>query len=126
VSFVTQEQLQAGLAGAFITGSNANGSWAKFDNGVLVQWKAGSRTDWSINNVYGSLYQGFVTVTFPLTFFEIPTVMPGRAQWGASASWGTLGATPTTTSFNFRAIDVMTRAAGTAVYYSWLAIGRWK
>lgn len=120
------EDIMGALKNIVEYGSNSNGEYIKFGNGVLVQWQQGSRTDWAINNVYGSLYQGAVTVTFPIAFVGIPTVIPGRAQWGTSASWGTLGATPGTTSFNFRAIDISTRASGTAVYFSWLAIGRWK
>lgn len=123
--FVTSEQFRMDLSAALEFGFNSNGSYVKMANGVLICWNVGSRTDWAINSAYGSLYQGYVTFTYPMAFIAIPAVIPGHAQWGASASWGTLQAVPGLTTFTFRAIDTSSRASGTAVYYSWLAIGRW-
>lgn len=107
-------------------GSNSNGYWMKFGNGLMLCWNYGTVNDWAINNAYGSLYQGTRTFSFPQTFSEAPMAIPGGAKWGSGASWATMSANPTTTQMTIRAIDTSSRATGTDVTYSWLAIGRWK
>lgn len=106
-------------------GSNENGYYLKFANGVLECWIYMTVNNQSINNAYGSLYQGTRTWTFPATFYARPAVVCTEFRWGTSASWGTVGNIPTTTNVVLRGIDILSRATGTDTNISAFAIGRW-
>lgn len=109
------------------SGSNANGTYAKFGDGTMICTMHITVTDQSINGTYGSLFQGTRTWTFPVPFVSTQglSVHCGMFQWGSSASWGTVS-TITTTDTTLRGIDCFSRASGTSTYISATAIGRWK
>lgn len=113
------------IDGVVENGTNTNGSWVKYDNGIMICWQEISVTNQAINNAYGNHYQGTRTMTFPQEFTQIPSVACGAFQWGTSASWGTVSAI-TKTTCNLRGIDLYSRATGTATVISYIAIGFWK
>lgn len=106
-------------------GSNTNGSWIKFTNGIMICWQYVSVTNQAINTAYGNHYQGTRTMTYPQEFISIPSVACGAFQWGTSASWGTVS-NITETNCNLRGIDLYSRATGTATRISYVAIGFWQ
>lgn len=107
-------------------GSNANGEYVKFADGQMIAWINTTRTDISITNAYGSLYQGVHSWTFPVAFVGTPAVTCNTCKWGTSASWGHGYQAATTTTGYFRAWDINSRAAGTSTTVSLTAVGRWK
>ena len=111
-----------------VFGSNANGFYQKFDDGTLVQWNYLEVSDQAINNAYGSsgLYWGYRNITYPIPFIgNYPSVTCSQFKWGTGVSWGEVG-TVTLTTAQLVGIDISSRATGTNVKISWLAIGRWK
>jgi hypothetical protein len=124
VECTLQRYAQIG-AGIIESGSNADGSYIKYSDGTMECWNEGSVTDWAINNAYVSLYQGIRSFSFPQEFYSDPVANAGRAKWGTGASW-VVDTYSSTTTVTIRAMDVLSRATGTAVEYSWRAIGRWK
>ena len=109
-------------------GSNTNGYYVKFANGVMIEWNKMLVTDQAIANSYGSLYQGIRNITFPVAFVDnTPTVTCSEFQYGTQASWGcVVGNNTTLTGTTLRGFDVASRPSGTNVHISWMAIGRWK
>lgn len=107
------------------SGSNSNGEYIRYTSGIQICWVHMDVADQSISTAYGSLFQGIRTWTFPATFISIPSVSCSEFKWGTGASWGgTAGAT--TTSVTLRGWDTSSRASGTTVSISAIAIGRWK
>jgi hypothetical protein len=107
------------------TGTNANGTYIRYVDGTQICWVRMNVTDQAINTAYGSLFQGVRTWTYPATFIDVPAVSCGEFKWGTGSSWGaSAGADATTASL--RGIDAVSRASGTAVSISAIAIGRWK
>ncbi len=107
------------------SGSDSNGNWVKWSDGTMIIHKVETVTDQSIDNAYGSLYQGVRAYTFPQQFSETPTPLTTVFKWGTSASWGTVSAI-STTSISIRGIDVNQRASGTETIIGYAAIGKWK
>ena len=107
------------------SGTNANGSWIKFGNGVMICWDMVEVTNQTISNAYGNHYQGTRVMTFPQEFSVAPSVACGAFQWGTSASWGTVSAI-TKTNCTLRGIDLYSRASGTTTTISYIAIGSWE
>lgn len=98
--------------------------YVRFGNGIQICWINATVT-MAMDNAYNSLYQGTYTWTFPKEFISAPAVSVGAVRWGTSASWGTLGGAPTTTSAILRGIDIALRASGSTII-SAVAVGRWK
>lgn len=104
-------------------GSNANGNWAQFPSGLLVQWDARTVTDQAINSAYGTgVFIGARAATFPLPFAAAPVGVLGTARWGTGAGWGTVTQT-STTAITLRFHDTSSRASGTSFDFSWIAVG---
>jgi hypothetical protein len=117
------------LSGGFIIedfGSNDNGSWVRFSNGLQICW--GSNTfpgeGWS-----GSGDKWYLTgqsLTFPVTFDSDPTFL-GATQDAAIAARSAKLA-----NFNTRTSGVVNMSfngwgtTSSSFYLHWLAIGRWK
>lgn len=110
---------------AIETGSNTNGNYMKFDDGVMICWNEISVTDQALNSAYGSLYQGSRVLYFPVTFVTAPTVSCTKFRWGTGISWGVATATYTD-RVQLYGIDVLSRASGTNVLIGYIAIGYWK
>jgi hypothetical protein len=107
-------------------GSNANGEFVKYADGTQICTLNITVTDQTIDSAYGaSLFTGTRTWTYPAVFNAAPAVAAPGFRWGTSASWGAVGAAPTTTQVLLRGIDISSRATGTSVVITAIAIGRW-
>ena len=104
-------------------GSNSNGSYRKWESGILECWIRTTQTI-AINNAYGNLYLNNWVWTFPVSFISAPTVTCSEFHWGTGGSWGTV-ANSTTTTATLRGIDNASRAANTTAISAY-AIGKWK
>ncbi len=104
-------------------GSNENGSYAKFGNGLLICWYF-KILSIAFSNSYASMYQANINLTFPHPFIGVPVAACGQFRWSSSASWGQVVSTDATT-ISLRGLDYIQRPAGdTDVMY--IAIGKWK
>ena len=111
------------IAGIVESGSNDNGSYVRWSNGLQVCWHYGMRRV-KIASAYGSLYQDYRDYTFPVAFSSIPAVSVGPATWNTGASWGSVRET-TLTQVSIRYIDVMSRG-WQEMPVGYIAIGWWK
>ena len=107
------------------SGSDSNGEWVRFADGLQICWKYETVTDQAIDNAYGDFFQDTREYTFPKPFSETPAPLATIFKWGTGASWGTLHSVNTTT-ITVRGIDIQSRATGTTCYIGYAAIGRWK
>lgn len=111
------------------TGSNANGYWLKFKNGIMIQWgqqDLGNQTfttDW-----WGFMKRSggeFLRATFPLSFTEVPyCVINPMANTAIPMPNGT-SATKTQTQ-TFGMVSPPSATASRHIYCSFIAIGKWK
>ena len=106
--------------------TNSNGRYIKYSDGTLICWARKVETNIAIDTAYGSLYHGTYTWVYPATFNTIPIVTCSLFRWGNTAGWGSVAESPTVTSAVLRGTDVISRASGTEVNISAMAIGRWK
>ncbi|MFA0816030.1 MAG: DUF859 family phage minor structural protein [Anaerofustis sp.] len=100
-------------------GSNSNGNYVKFFNGLMICWRNGlsvilpvSQSEWSI--------------TLPQTFVSPPFVTP-QLGW-ATGTWGVsgfVGCQSTTTYVSFSFLNNASIAQNW-VSYGYIAVGRWK
>lgn len=105
-------------------GGTADNRYYKFSNGFMIQFLEFDSTTVSLTNAYGSLYYGYYTWNFNAEFSSTPAISCGHFRWGSSAGWGCIGST-TTSSATVRGLDVASRASGTAVRISAIAMGYW-
>ncbi len=106
------------------SGSNANGSYIKFDDGTMICSISKTVTA-SINTAYGSIYYGTYRWDFPEPFVDIPAVSCSQFKWGNSASWGSSVSEESLAYATLRGHDVYSRASGNTLV-SAIAIGRWQ
>ena len=104
-------------------GSNSNGSYRKWESGILECWISTSKNV-ALNSGYGSLYTGQWIWTFPVPFISVPTVTCSQFKWGSGASWGMIAGASTTIAY-LQGVDAYSRASG-ACAISAYAIGKWK
>lgn len=113
-------------SGAIIErGANANGDYVRYADGTQICWFNASVTDQAIDAVYGSLFTGTRSWSFPIAFSGSPTVSVGLFRWGTGAGWGTVGGIASASGITLRAFDIVSRATGTATSISAIAVGRW-
>lgn len=106
-------------------GSNANGHYIKWENGLMICWMDITVTDQALNNAYGSLYIGSRKWYFPVQFQSNPIVICSTFLFGNGASWGSCSAA-NTIGTTLRGYDYFSRAAGTNCHIAATAIGYWK
>lgn len=100
------------ISSVYDTGSNANGSWIRWNNGVMQCWGISPVI---VNSTTGT------TQTFPQVFSSVPSVVyMGTSTRGATAEAGSTAPSATVSSFNI----AHGYAASQSV--SWQALGRWK
>lgn len=104
-------------------GSNSNGSYRKWESGILECWIR-TTEQIALNNAYGNLYLNNWVWAFPVPFISAPTVTCSEFHWGTGGSWGTV-ANSTTASATLRGIDNVSRAKNSTAISAY-AIGRWK
>lgn len=109
------------------TGNNANGYYTKFGDGTLICTTSYSTSSVSIDNSLGSgIYFGTTQWTFPYAFYSSPTVSCSSFKWGTGGAWGGTRGLATPNYVTLMGYDIASRAAGTNVEISAIAIGRWK
>ena len=107
-------------------GSNSNGSWVQFSNGLQMCWGSNTfpGTGWT-----GSGDKWYLTgqsLTFPVTFDSAPTFL------GTTRDPATAVRSAKLANFYVRTSDVVNMAfngwgtASSSFYLHWLAIGWWK
>jgi len=104
------------------------GTYTKFNDGTMICRIKQIVADQAITSVYGSLFLGYRTWTFPAPFIDTVNlvVSPGEGKWGTGASWQTSASAVGASSCQLNFLDTISRAAGTNFIYSATAIGRWK
>lgn len=121
--YPTQNAVKAYVDGII---AESGTDYIRYKDGTQICWLNVTVSDQAIANAYGSLYQGTRNWTFPKAFSTAPAVQCSHFKWGTSASWGTVSSTGTsTTAATLRGIDIASRAVGTDVYISAIAIGKW-
>lgn len=110
----------------YTEGSNSNGYYRKWSNGILECWINKTDAVWPISTAYGSFYYGNYSWTFPMAFIDVPDeVNLIRAWWGSGASWGSVY-NFSKTAASFRAYDIATRSSDANMKFSAYAKGKWK
>jgi hypothetical protein len=100
-----------------IYGSNANGSYIKFDNGVMISYA-------SVAAVSGTGVKNTAVLTYPVTFISAPyTTIQHVSSAGVFASYYVYN--NVTTGFTIYHVGASNiDLDGTS--FKWIAIGRWK
>lgn len=113
-----------GTAPVVESGSNANGSYAKYADGTMI-CRHHQDTSGAVNVTAGAIFSSASTTwTYPVAFYAAPAFMCCE-QSGIGSCWGGLGTdAASASSASFKAYSAVT-SAGTATM-SLIAIGRWK
>ena len=104
--------------------TNSNGTAVKFADGTMICTLNIAVTDQAIDTKYGdiSLYYKTRDWTFPVAFTERPSVVCSMFKWGTSGSWGGVYSINSNASATLIGYDFYSRAAGTTVNISAIAI----
>lgn len=106
------------------SGSNANGRWWKFANGLMIC----TNTIWKRYNSVAAGSIGYVEFeefwTFPQPFAEAPKVTVSVERGGAQAWLGSIGVDVDKASYAF--VYTQYPLSDVASNFSCVAIGRWK
>lgn len=121
--YVTFDELVRPTIGLHDYGSNSNGEWIRFGNGVQICWQV-TQKGTSISQSYGVLYVGTTTWTFPQSFSWPPAVTVGEALWSTGASWGSAYEV-TGGRCRIRLMDAVKRD-NHETRLNMIAIGRWR
>ena len=107
--------------------ANANGTAVKFADGTMICTLNITVIDQAIDTKYGdtALYYKTREWTFPASFIEKPAVTCSMFKWGTSGSWGGVYGINNSNA-TLIGYDFYSRAAGTSVNISAIAVGRWK
>lgn len=101
-----------------VSGSNSNGTWVKYANGIINQYGSDIKND------------GLTTVqlfTFPVTFAITLDSIEVQQYGGSTSSWALQGSVPTLSTFGV--IIYATNGAGAinaSRPFFWSATGEWK
>lgn len=109
------------------TGSNANGTYARFADGTQICWHTSSNAD-GVNTADGSLFRSAsdLTWTYPIAFVSGNAPYAHIAASRSDRSVGTSAtASPTATTHTYRIWASTTLAAAGTVFLRHYAIGRW-
>lgn len=124
---ITFDETVLPTAGLHDYGSNSNGHYVRYGNGVQICWMD-KMVNLSISKAYGSAFIGEYRWTFPKPFVGRPVVSPGTMRWGTGASWGVsalMGGGSENTSARFYLFDFYQREYGETLVQA-IAIGRWR
>lgn len=124
---ITFDETVLPTAGLHDYGSNSNGHYVRYGNGVQICWMD-KTVNLSISNAYGPAFVGQYRWTFPKPFVGRPVVSPGTMRWGTGASWGTsafMGGGSENTSVSFYLFDFYQREYGETQVQA-IAIGKWR
>lgn len=111
--------------GIFEEGSNSNGNYIKWNNGILEQWFHGTVSA-GITSPYGMLYQNTFVMTYPIVFLGAPIdINCHKAQYDTGASWSTIFSY-SNGSVSIRAFDIVSRPVAKVMEVSYYVRGFWK
>lgn len=101
-------------------GSNANGEWAKLDNGLLICWSP------TISLAYLNSTTLQAVWTYPQAFVASPSVAPNLRGWGTFVVGTPLALVAMdTATLQYRAASG-SFSSGSVAAFSAMAVGRWK
>ena len=109
------------------SGTNANGSWLKYANGIMICTKKITFTNVVINNVWGSVYETASTLNFgdyAQEFIEIPNVSITLAD--GSTCFCESFSERTKKSIGITWLWKPAVEAGGTMTFDVIAIGKWK
>ncbi|MEK0285911.1 phage tail spike protein [Caldifermentibacillus hisashii] len=110
--------------GVVAYGSNANGYYARFANGIQICWHTKNTTN-LVDTPYGSLYySGSDIWTFPAQFIDVPAFF-ANVKSAVGISWAGLGADAVNVNSASFSVFSPVRAYANA-FVSLLAIGKWR
>lgn len=121
--YITFDELVRPTIGLHDYGSNSNGEWVRYGNGVQVCWWI-TVENVSIPSPYGSLFVGNLAWTFPRPFSRPPAVSVGEARWWTGASWGS-ACDVSGSKCTIRLMDALKRDNYDTTIKA-IAIGRWR
>lgn len=107
------------------SGTNANGSWVKFGNGMMI---CRHRADFGpVNTSANTLFRsGNLSWTFPQAFVDSQVYTHGTVQYGWESVWvASSSESSSVTQYKFRLIS-LSSASSLNIAVNLLAIGRWK
>jgi hypothetical protein len=108
------------------SGSNENGNWIKYRDGIMICWGTFARvvdTATAAGNIFRSEQQ---EISYPQAFYSHPSFLINVMQVGSGVYWcGQQSGILSTTVGRF---VVFRTVSGTGIEntYAWQAIGRWK
>lgn len=123
--YCTFDQSVLPVRGLLDSGSNSNGSWIKFSNGIMICWHYWTKS-LAIQNSYGNFYIcDMQSWTYPQPFKSQPTCVFGQARWATGASYPIVASTYST-YVDYWAADSVKRTTYGTTKFSAMVIGKWK
>ena len=128
----TPEDNVHGLAGAVIVdaGSNDDGSWVRFGNGLQICWHYFGPVTLDIDDLNAGIYRSALQEhDFPVPFIESPAIAVSQSTPGTFGTWLVGGCTSASTGRRQWRYRALRNTSGTDVnitYVGMIAIGRWK
>lgn len=125
-----QNNIETAINDVVDSGTNSNGSWIKYDDGILICHNAQSFTV-DIATQWGSIYTSEGSATgfnnFPVEFISAPTVTFGAKSTTANF-WMIKSASYPASKSNAGRIQLArpTSVSSVPVVLDYIAIGRWK
>ena len=118
-------ELTIGGGGIIESGTNENGWYLKFYNGIIIGGNTYIRTDITIENEYGNIYQSLFRVNLPVPLRSTSDLLSAwcsRAQYSTSASWASYAGTSEADGLLFRIYDLYqrTNTANTTISYGYI------
>lgn len=114
------------------SGSNANGNYIKFDNGILECWNTVYVDNITCTSAYHGIYYGAINstknISFPYPFIEVPTIIFGPPTDSGimflqeAINSKTKDKLPGFYAYSYYKIDTNPQF----IYLSYHAIGKWK
>ena len=105
----------------FEEGSNANGHWIKYANGIMECYGITGST--LTLTAYGSLYDGSVWIPYPAQYVDDNVANIASVQFPSQSVWCSF-LVKSSNELIVRVIDIAARS-GTFLI-QWRSIGRWK
>lgn len=133
VTMANGDTLEIGLSKIVSSGTNSNGGWIKFDNGVMICFTDDfngrhqiTETDFVVSRS-SEIYMAEIPITLPQPFIKPPVITGQIRRFGGATntaqSWlGSNGISDGTNALTVFKIG----AHATTIRVSYMAIGRWK
>lgn len=111
--------------GVVSSGTNANGDYMQFENGLQICWNGYLGTQMTTSTTYGNIFTSSTAEwVFPATFKTNPALIIGVRRTGGGGAWGIhTGGLSTTSASGLRVAGSHNNTVGVLQP---MAIGRWK